>query len=87
LRRVYNKSGVSDIEILDYEITKTTKYLMELIIKTNIINNYKKRTTINSEGNRINLNYHWDSREIYFQIYLEKDETDEWKLVELWQCR
>jgi hypothetical protein len=87
LRKRYNKQEFTDIKILDWYTTEETKDLMELIVRANIKNNYKKRTKINMDKNRINLNYHWDSKEIYFQIYIEKNKNGEWEMVELWKCR
>ena len=92
LRKYYKDYELTDDELLDLDITDEARYLMDQIIITNINTNYKRRLRLTMKGNQINwnlmnLDYHWDEKEIYFQIYLERVENKEWKLFEIWQCR
>ena len=87
LRQVYNKYELSDEEILDWGLEEEAKSLMELIISARIENTYRKRIKIHENKEIINFDYHWDEKEIYFQIYIGKMKNGEWKLIELWKCR
>ena len=98
LREVYQKEDYSDEEFYEYYINDSIESLIEEIIKANIVKTYKGRACFSNTG--INFDYHWDRKDIHFQMYITKYWEDyitenvhnyggihKWKLYSIWECR
>ena len=85
LKLQYNKLEYSDIEILEYDYTLEIMSIMDMIIRSELILNYKKYAYLAVES--INLNFCFDNSQIHYQLFIYKDENKDWVLIDFYECR
>jgi hypothetical protein len=98
LKKVYKKENYNDDEFIEYYAVEEIQSLINNIIKVNIVKTYRSRAEYSNNG--INFNYHWNEKDVYFQMYIVKYWDDyisenayigggiqDWKLYSLWTCR
>jgi hypothetical protein len=97
-KRVNDKEDYDDEQFIEYYTTITIESLINEIIQADIVKTYKSRANYSNAG--INFDYHWDEKDIYFQMYIiqyTEDYVSEnafvgggitgWKLYSLFNCR
>jgi len=85
LKLRYNKLEYSDIEILEYDYTLEIMSIMDMIIRSELILNYKKYAYLAVDG--INLNFCFNNSQIHYQLFIYKDENKDWVLIDFYECR
>jgi hypothetical protein len=94
LRWLSKEKNYTDDELLEDELVRTIESLIYAIKKVNIVKTYKTRAYISGSG--INFDYHWDEKNVHFQMSIRKYEIGEgeeygirweWKLFSIVHCR
>jgi len=87
LKSIYRNSELSFEELMDLDTTECAKSIIKKILIAKINKNFKRRMKLTDNKNIINFDYHWDEKKVYFQIYIEKIEKGEWKIIGILSCR
>ncbi|MDR1869354.1 MAG: hypothetical protein LBQ82_05165 [Treponema sp.] len=85
--RLHNKEeNYTDDDLLEDELVRTIESLINAVKKVNIVKTYKTRAYVSNSG--INFDYHWDEKNVHFQMSIKEYETQrEWKLSSIVHCR
>ena len=87
LKSIHRNNELSFEELMDLDTTECAKSIIKKILIAKINKNYKRRMNLTDNKNIINFDYHWDEKDVHFQIYIEKNENGEWKALGILSCR